>query len=489
MKAQHNVAYYRTLILSIGMFLALDFGVLLLNLYIASEISTDAVAVNLAGRQRMLTQKLTKALFEIQQTQAAHTPVTAPLVEFRGAVRLFNQTLQAFSQGGTVAGGNGSPVLLAAVSDARGRRILATSAALWHPLVSLTRSLRERPDGSVSVDALGTTLHYAEAHNGQLLQLMNALTTRMQHIAGSKASRLRLVQFSAMGLALANFIFILVHFVSQLAQRDSAIEIYERGLENLLAAKEEELKAAARRYRQAMNGEVPKVTPEEQSRRRRAVHDALVAFRKQTRHVSLEQIMELMWLWQDEYNESEQIVLFDFAREASRRLRLYDLRQRLHMELVRTMAAAPEMLGPDPIGGMRAVRPEGLEGTATAPFITGVNGFDLVLQQLFDRLEALDRGKVIDVRMEFATQLHRLPIDRRLASELREFCAHRGRRHILAEADASTAGLVLKALWSSCQRVFGAQVVGNVFKQSASRLQVIAGTDGIRTVMEALVAG
>jgi nitrate/nitrite-specific signal transduction histidine kinase len=52
----------RRLVTAIVLFVVLDLAMLVINLWIAEQVAQDAVAINLAGRQRMLSQQTTKAL-------------------------------------------------------------------------------------------------------------------------------------------------------------------------------------------------------------------------------------------------------------------------------------------------------------------------------------------------------------------------------------------------------------------------------------------
>lgn len=53
---QFDFGKYRGILISVALFLLLDASVLMLNFYVSFEIADDAVGVNLAGRQRMLSQ-------------------------------------------------------------------------------------------------------------------------------------------------------------------------------------------------------------------------------------------------------------------------------------------------------------------------------------------------------------------------------------------------------------------------------------------------
>ena len=97
----------RRLVTTIVLFVALDLSVLVINLWLGEQLARDAVAINLAGRQRMLSQQTTKALL---LSISATNPDDAALAlqEFNTAFGLFTQTLTAFANGGKARGGDGA---------------------------------------------------------------------------------------------------------------------------------------------------------------------------------------------------------------------------------------------------------------------------------------------------------------------------------------------------------------------------------------------
>ena len=97
----------RRFIMAIMLFVVLDLSTLVINRWLAEEMSRDAVAINLAGRQRMLSQQTTKAL--LQAGDATSTvEFEAAIGEFKAAFQLFEQTLTAFAEGGEAPGGDGA---------------------------------------------------------------------------------------------------------------------------------------------------------------------------------------------------------------------------------------------------------------------------------------------------------------------------------------------------------------------------------------------
>ncbi|QID17170.1 diguanylate cyclase [Nitrogeniibacter mangrovi] len=190
----------RRLVAAILLFLALDLTVLLTNLWIARHVAGDAVAINLAGRQRMLSQRMTKAL--LLRAQAAD-PVAQAIAEdeFRNAHAIFMRTLDAFAGGGQTTGSDGRPVVLDPVSD-RGAAAVASTQALLAPLPA---SLADEQQAGLQRAA-----DYLVEHNVEILTLMNTLTTALERDSVRRTEQLRLIQSGAFLLALANFVLIVV---------------------------------------------------------------------------------------------------------------------------------------------------------------------------------------------------------------------------------------------------------------------------------------
>ena len=62
---------------AILLFILLDLSILLINYWITYQLSKDAIAINLAGRQRMLSQRITKSLLTLDfQTAVAQRQTT-----------------------------------------------------------------------------------------------------------------------------------------------------------------------------------------------------------------------------------------------------------------------------------------------------------------------------------------------------------------------------------------------------------------------------
>jgi signal transduction histidine kinase len=209
---------YRELVVAVALFLLFDLGVLVLNYYTSFQIAQDATAINLAGRQRMLSQRMTKALLAAQAAQE-ETARAKYLEELGTAAKLFGSTLTAFERGGRPMGTAGAAVALDAVSDEAARAQVRNAQAHWGPIQQALEEVLDSPGDGLLPQAVEVALR----HNVELLGLMNALTTRLEVLAAAKAQRLRLVQAGGIGLAIANFFFILMHFIKRLNQGDQRL--------------------------------------------------------------------------------------------------------------------------------------------------------------------------------------------------------------------------------------------------------------------------
>ena len=212
---------YREIIIAVAFFLLFDLGVLVLNFYTSFQIAEDALGVNLSGRQRMLSQRMTKALLGVDNARAKGQAADKDLEELRGAIKLFDVSLKGFQQGGTVPGGDGKPVFLRAAEGEKIAEILKKAQGIWTPYQQLLAPVLA---GAASDIELQSAAEYAKANNLKLLGLMNDLTTALESVASARASNLRAVQTGGIVLALLNFAFILFKFLNRLKTSDAAIE-------------------------------------------------------------------------------------------------------------------------------------------------------------------------------------------------------------------------------------------------------------------------
>lgn len=221
-----DLGKYRGIIISIALFLLLDASVLMLNFYISFEIADDAVAVNLAGRQRMLSQRMTKSLLDGNYSLENSDALAESLRELRGTRDLFDTTLTAFQNGGEVRAAGQGNATLPVVTDPQAIASLSAAETVWKPykarIDALLKSVDE--DETEFVSRLNEAIAYGRANNLSLLKHMNDLTVRLEDMATAKATRLRMIQTVGISLAIANFIFIIIHFIAQLREGDRRIE-------------------------------------------------------------------------------------------------------------------------------------------------------------------------------------------------------------------------------------------------------------------------
>ncbi|WP_298624806.1 diguanylate cyclase [uncultured Zoogloea sp.] len=208
----------RRLITAIVMFVALDLSVLMINLWLANQIAQDAVAINLAGRQRMLSQQTTKALL---LTTRATTPneVNAAAQEVDLAFGLFERTLLAFADGGQTTGGDDAPVTLQAV-EGEAAEVVARARTLITPVRGLLPAAATAQEGR----AYTAAADYMVGNNREILALMNRLTTALEHDSVRRSRDLRAIQTGAFVLALGNFLVIVLGMLRRHRQMEKESE-------------------------------------------------------------------------------------------------------------------------------------------------------------------------------------------------------------------------------------------------------------------------
>ncbi|MCE1171002.1 MAG: type IV pili methyl-accepting chemotaxis transducer N-terminal domain-containing protein, partial [Azovibrio sp.] len=175
------------------LFLILDLSVLLINLWIANEVACNAVAINLAGRQRMLSQQISKNLLLLTQTDPQQVP-PGTRQELNQGLYLFQQTLSAFAEGSTATDTTLQPVALRAV-EGEAALLVSRTRLLIQPLTRLLHSAHPGPTSDPSV--LQPANRYMVEHNREILDLMNRLTWRLEEDARQRTRTLQIVQVCA----------------------------------------------------------------------------------------------------------------------------------------------------------------------------------------------------------------------------------------------------------------------------------------------------
>lgn len=201
----------RHLYLAIAAFVLLDLGTLAFSFMISHEVAKDAVAINLAGRQRMLSQRTTKAsLLAISPNRPAERQ-EMDHQEASRAYRILNSTLTAFAAGGEALGGDGTTVTLAPVSgDAR------------HFVAHARELLAAWPEVPAPGHELERFTAFMVDNNEDVLSHMNQLTSALERQSVQAVTYLRIAQSLAFALSLINFFFI-IHSILK-AQRQAMAE-------------------------------------------------------------------------------------------------------------------------------------------------------------------------------------------------------------------------------------------------------------------------
>ena len=130
--------------------------------FIAQEQSRDHI-INLAGKQRMLTQKMAK----LSLMTAMHLSPQHTIKSLRSAADLYDRTLTAFDRGD-------STLQITAAKDPHVRQQIATLKKMWHPFYTAIQALTATSGSDKQA------LAYIVRHNEALLSASDTLVQRFK---------------------------------------------------------------------------------------------------------------------------------------------------------------------------------------------------------------------------------------------------------------------------------------------------------------------
>ncbi len=185
---------------TIGILVVLLLGTIGVTTFVLDSQKADGLQINLAGRQRMLSQRMTKEFLEMAQAADPGERETHRR-RLGASVELFHGSLMALRDGGETAGTDGQPVRLPPARDREVRKRLDAGVEFWRPLHEKLSAVvnGEAAPGSEAFDQARQALL---AQNVELLKKMNAATRAFQAASDRKRGVLTRVQAGALVLAL-----------------------------------------------------------------------------------------------------------------------------------------------------------------------------------------------------------------------------------------------------------------------------------------------
>ncbi len=197
------------LMLIMGLLVITIAGVIGTTLWVVNAQKADAVVINLAGRQRMLSQKFTKELFAEEQNEQEGERTDTGNPGFRKTQELFEVTLKALTNGGKTFMDLGmtNAVEIPGTNDPDIRAKLTEVNSFWNQLTEAANTVVTSDQDSQPYEAA-----FAKANtlNIKVLKNMNAAVGMFQKESETKTTLMTTTQYAAGGIALVIFGFSMV---------------------------------------------------------------------------------------------------------------------------------------------------------------------------------------------------------------------------------------------------------------------------------------
>ena len=228
---------YRDLVLLIALFLLIDAGVSVINIYTSHQIEADASRINAAGQMRASAQQLTKALLTLDMEIRSGAPTQSSQAEISEARLGFLDAQSNLQRKPGQVIDNG---LLEAESQTKKIQTqLAHISQTWAPIDREVGPLllAEHLDS----DAVASAVSKAVTRNNRLTQQADDLGQSLEELAQQKTATMRWIQMLAIGLAFLNFCFIVFKFIARLSASDHAAALARQESERILGSVHEGL--------------------------------------------------------------------------------------------------------------------------------------------------------------------------------------------------------------------------------------------------------
>ncbi len=230
---KQNQARFRAVSIAISAFFLLDLALLGTTFLLSDQVKENAIVINLAGRQRMLSQRMVKCLLQLERAPLNESAREASLQELELTYHLFDNTLRSFTEGGTTTGTEGLPQKVSKVTQPKARLLLTQAEALWSPYRSAIENLLA--DQTMDNAKLNSAVSLALQQNQELLRLMNQLTGSLEANAVNKTKEVHFLQTLMLSMALLSFLLVMLLMKSELKRANKQRETLDKIIDTINA--------------------------------------------------------------------------------------------------------------------------------------------------------------------------------------------------------------------------------------------------------------
>lgn len=228
---------YRTIIISVALFLIFDLLILGLNFYYSFLVERYAQEVSIAARQGVLVQQISKNLSDINLLSVEEyernsrvdikdfkSKAYRQFDELKYANTLFQQSLSALKNGGETIGVEGQLVSISPIDLPQAQKRLTQASDIWEPFYGLNNAfITDYENNNFSLDAISYAAEYARIYNVRLQEDMNDIGRVLEDRGAEQAMVLRVIQVVGIVIALLLFLFIVFRALGQLFKSDRAL--------------------------------------------------------------------------------------------------------------------------------------------------------------------------------------------------------------------------------------------------------------------------
>lgn len=217
---------YRSLILSISLFLALIGALLAYTFYTSSVIEKNTALIDISNKVANNAQSVIKDVFDIQNSygEDINSPhMQTVLSRLDQNTKQIGGLIDAMKTGGTVTDANGNNIQLPSLKDPAALQSLQNTEAEWNQLKPkvedyLAVASDIRKDSSVQLAIVG---EQAKTSSLAINESLNGLTQDVFEDSQQQANTIRLIQILGVAAILGYFLIFVFFFVRRLRESDA----------------------------------------------------------------------------------------------------------------------------------------------------------------------------------------------------------------------------------------------------------------------------